>query len=155
MDQGTERRITVQRIEDLQRLARKAEDAGLRILVDYRTGQHVATSSTDASACYLVSVEKGCSCQGFATWGRCCHHSLLLWELGLLEMPAERVPVAVITVDPERVDDLAERRYRAEQARQRLAARAADPGALDRQLATCNAARLERCRAVGISLVAR
>jgi hypothetical protein len=151
MDQGTERRIVTQRIEDLQRLARKAEDAGVRVLVDYRTGQHVATSSTDASACYLVSVEKGCSCKGFATWGRCCHHSLLLAECGLLEMPAERAPVPVITVDDDRRADLAERRYRAEQARQRLAARAADPAASDRALAECTAARAQRM-AIGLSI---
>ncbi len=147
MDQHIETRVATQRVEDLQRLAWRAEDAGVRILVSYRTGQHVATSASDRSACYLVSVQQGCGCRGYVAWGRCCHHSLLLWELGLLEMPAERVPVPVIAIDPERQDEITERHRRAELARRRLVERAADPGAADRALAACSAARAARVAA--------
>lgn len=54
------------------------------MLVDHRTGQHVATSATDPSRCYHVDVERGCTCKGFSTWGRCQHFALLLAELGRL-----------------------------------------------------------------------
>lgn len=77
----TQRRITVQTAEDHLRRAAQAEREGVRILVDHRTGQHVATSASDASRCYHVT-PSGCTCRGFTYWGRCKHHSLLLAELG-------------------------------------------------------------------------
>ncbi len=86
------RRIATQRAEDLTRLCRKAEQEGVRILVDHRTGQHVATSASDPTRCYHVDAE-GCTCRGFAHWGRCKHHSLLLVELGQLE-PEPPTPAA-------------------------------------------------------------
>ncbi len=93
------RRIATQRVEDLTRLCRKAEQEGVRILVDHRTGQHVATSASDPTRCYHVDAA-GCTCRGFAHWGRCKHHSLLLAELGQLEpeppTPAAPAVVAVI-----------------------------------------------------------
>ncbi len=64
---------------------------------------------------------------------------------------ATPTPVAVVDLTAERRDDLVERRQRAEQARQRLAARAADPGAADRALAACTAARVQRM-ATGLSI---
>ncbi len=85
------RRIATQRVEDLARLCRKAEQEGVCILVDHRIGQHVATSASDPTRCYLVDVE-GCTCRGFAHWGRCKHHSLLLAELGRLEEPEPPTP---------------------------------------------------------------
>jgi len=87
----TRARIETQRVEDLTRLARQAERAGVRILVDRRRGQHVATSATDPAVCYLVVAEAGCSCLGYTYAGKCQHHSLLLAELGLIpETAAER-----------------------------------------------------------------
>ena len=79
---AVERRIGIQRAEDLRRLADQGERNGVRILVDHRTGQHVATSATDLTRCYHVDAERGCTCRGYAVWGRCQHHSLLLAELG-------------------------------------------------------------------------
>ncbi|MDP9411256.1 MAG: hypothetical protein M3P70_12305 [Actinomycetota bacterium] len=56
----------------------------MRILVDPRTGQHVATSASNPTHCYHVDADRGCTCKGYGTWGRCQHHSLLLSELGLI-----------------------------------------------------------------------
>jgi len=81
----TQRRINEQRVEDLERLARKGDMQGVKIMVDHTRGQHVATSASDASRCYVVSVEGGCSCTGYAVWRRCQHHSLLLADLGRLD----------------------------------------------------------------------
>lgn len=47
-------RIARQTAEDHQRRAAQAEREGVRILVDYRTVQHVATSASDTSRCYHV-----------------------------------------------------------------------------------------------------
>ncbi|MDP9355930.1 MAG: hypothetical protein M3Q71_02725 [Chloroflexota bacterium] len=77
-----EARITRHRLEDLHRLAAKAEKGGSRILHVAGTSNHVATSAS-SPVCYQVSVA-GCSCRGFATWGRCGHWALLLSELGRL-----------------------------------------------------------------------
>ncbi len=84
MDTQTQTRIGRQRTEDLRRLALKAERSGVRILVDHRTGAHVATSASDPSRCYHVDAERGCSCRGWMAWQRCSHHSLLLAQLGML-----------------------------------------------------------------------
>ncbi len=95
--QTTAQRISTQRAEDLARLASQGEKKGLRFLVflvDHRTGAHVATSASDPSRCYQVDAERGCTCKGFDTWGRCQHHSLLLAELGRLPEPAA-APVLV------------------------------------------------------------
>ncbi len=77
-------RIARTAIENRERLAAKAEREGVRILVDHCTGQHVATSTSDGSRCYHVT-PAGCTCRGFASWGRCKHHSLLLAELGCID----------------------------------------------------------------------
>ncbi len=93
----TMRRTREQRVEDLERLARKGEAQGVRILVDHRTGQHVATSASDPTRCSHVDTE-GCTCRGFAHWGRCKHHSLLLAELGRLEGTEPEPPTPVVPV---------------------------------------------------------
>ena len=74
-------RIRTQRAEDLARLASHAERAGVRILVDHRIGQHVATDPADPSRCYHVAPDL-CSCRRFGILGRCEHHALLLAQLG-------------------------------------------------------------------------
>ncbi|MDP9355883.1 MAG: hypothetical protein M3R02_11510 [Chloroflexota bacterium] len=77
-----EARVTIQKAEDLHRLAAKAEKGGSRILHVAGTSNHVATSAS-SPVCYQVSVA-GCTCKGFAAWGRCGHWALLLSELGRL-----------------------------------------------------------------------
>ncbi len=149
MDQHIDLRIVSQRAEDLQRLAGQAERDGVTILVEPVEGRHYATSRRDPSRLYRVS-PSSCDCPGFRVWGRCGHVALLASQLGWIPDPIEAVPLApvpVISVDDERLDDLTERRRRAEQARQRLAARALDPGAADRALAECSAARAARVAA--------
>ncbi len=98
----TQTRITTQRVEDLHRLANQAERKGVRLLVDHRTGQHVATSASDPTRCYHVDPERGCTCKGYGAWGRCQHHSLLLSELGLIP-DVEPVVTDVIVLDEEPV----------------------------------------------------
>ncbi|MDP9470663.1 MAG: hypothetical protein M3Q71_08340 [Chloroflexota bacterium] len=84
MNTATTRRIAQTTAEDLHRLADQAERKGVRLLVDHRTGQHVATSASDPTRCYHVDPERGCTCKGYTAWNRCMHHSLLLAELGRL-----------------------------------------------------------------------
>ncbi|MDP9358507.1 MAG: hypothetical protein M3R02_25120, partial [Chloroflexota bacterium] len=73
MTTAVTRRVSTQRAEDLHRLANQGERKGVKILVDPRTGQHVATSASDPTRCYHVDVERGCTCPGYAAWQRCQH----------------------------------------------------------------------------------
>ncbi|MDP9354400.1 MAG: hypothetical protein M3R02_03815 [Chloroflexota bacterium] len=82
MDTQTQRRVNVQRSEDLARLADQAERRGIRILLT-ADGEHFATSSSNPTTLHRVS-ERGCDCRGFSYWMRCSHHSLLLAQLGAL-----------------------------------------------------------------------
>ncbi len=75
-------RVECHRLEDLHRLAAKAEKGGSRILHVDGTSNHVATSARSPT-CYAVTVT-GCTCKGFQAWGRCGHWALLLSELGQL-----------------------------------------------------------------------
>ncbi len=97
----TQTRITTQRVEDLHRLADQAERKGVRLLVDHRTGQHVATSASDPTRCYHVDAERGCTCRGYAAWHRCMHHSLLLSELGLIPDVDPVVVADVVILDEQ------------------------------------------------------
>jgi len=81
MDYLTRQRIAVQSAEDHHHRAVQAEREGVRILVDARTGQHVATSASNPAGCYHVT-PNGCTCRGWTFRGRCKHHSVLLAELG-------------------------------------------------------------------------
>ncbi len=99
MNTTATRRVVTQRVEDLLRLADQGERKGIRILVDHRTGQHVATSASDPTRCYQVDVNS-CTCRGFAYWGRCQHHSLLLAELGLIP-DVEPVVADVVILDEQ------------------------------------------------------
>ncbi len=146
---------------DLWRLAEQGRSNGVIILTECISGARYATSCTQPGVIYYLTAYS-CTCPGFAHHQRCQHHSLLLAELGWLPdvaddetdlvPPVTPAPVPVIDVTDERRADLVERRHRAEQARQRLAARAADPGAADRELAACSAARAQRM-ATGLSVV--
>jgi hypothetical protein len=149
MDQGTERRIVTQRSEDLLRLAGQAEREGVIIFCEPVEGRHFATSRRDATRLYRVT-PSSCDCPGFTTWRRCGHVALLASQLGWIPDPVEAAPpapVPVLELDPERVNELTERHLRAAIARGRMAARAADPGAGDRALAACTAARIARVAA--------
>ncbi len=100
MNTAVARRIVTQKAEDLHRLANQGEKKGVRILVDPRTGQHVATSASDPTRCYLVDVERGCTCKGYGTWQRCQHYALLLAELGRIPDPAPVVEVVILDAQP-------------------------------------------------------
>ncbi len=82
------------RIETLQRMATQAERAGVRILVDRRTGQHVALEPVASAYCVLVDIT-GCTCRHFGVWGRCGHHALFLSQTGNIPGPDPDVTVIV------------------------------------------------------------
>jgi hypothetical protein len=100
MNAAAHRRIAQTSAEDLRRLADQADRKGVHLLVDHRTGQHVATSASDPTRCYLVDAERGCSCKGYGAWGRCQHHSLLLAELGLIP-DVEPVVADIVVLDEQ------------------------------------------------------
>ncbi len=84
-----EARATMQKAEDLLRLADQGEWNGIRILVEPISGQHFATSAT-SPILYRVS-GAGCSCRGYQTWQRCQHFGLFLSEMGWIPDIAETV----------------------------------------------------------------
>ncbi len=88
MDQ-VEARVTIQKAEDLLRLADQGERNGVRILVEPISGQHFATSAT-SPILYRVSAA-GCSCRGYQTWQRCQHFGLFLSEMGWIPDNADAV----------------------------------------------------------------
>ncbi|MDP9355213.1 MAG: hypothetical protein M3Q71_07425 [Chloroflexota bacterium] len=100
MNTAQTRRIVQTTAEDLHRLAAQGEKKGVRILVDSRTGQHVATSASDPTRCYHLDAEQGCTCKGYGTWGRCQHFALFLSELGRLPEVGPAVTEVVVIEQP-------------------------------------------------------
>ncbi len=100
MDTVVSRRVSTQRVEDLHRLANQAEAKGVKILLT-ADGEHFATSTSNPTMLHRVS-EHGCDCKGFAYWGRCSHHSLLLSQLGRIpdSEPTVNVTEVVIIEEP-------------------------------------------------------
>ncbi len=94
MNTAVSRRIVTQKAEDLHRLANQAEQKGVKILLT-ADGEHFATSASNPTMLHRVS-EHGCDCKGFAYWGRCSHHALLLSQLGLIPDPDPVVTEVVI-----------------------------------------------------------
>ncbi len=84
-----EARVSRHQLEDLHRLAAKAEKGGSRILHVAGADRHVATSASSPT-CYAVSLA-GCTCKGFTIHSRCGHWALLLSELGQLPDLADTV----------------------------------------------------------------
>ncbi len=94
MNTAVTRRIVTQQAEDLHRLANQAEQKGVKILLT-ADGEHFATSASNPTMLHRVS-EHGCDCKGFAYWGRCSHHALLLSQLGLIPDPEPAVTEVVV-----------------------------------------------------------
>jgi len=67
--------------EALYRLLKKAREQGVQLLMDGETERWYATSGTIENVIYAVS-ETGCTCQGFASFGRCKHFALYLEQFG-------------------------------------------------------------------------
>ncbi len=74
---------TVATPTDFWRLAEEAEQRGIRILVEPISGEHFATSGSQANILYRLT-GFSCTCKGFLRWQRCTHHALLLSQLGWL-----------------------------------------------------------------------
>ncbi len=96
MDTRTQRRVNVQRSEDLARLADQGERKGIRILLT-ADGAHFATSASTPTMLHRVS-EQGCDCRGYQAWHRCMHHSLLLSQLGRIPDPEPTVNVTEVVI---------------------------------------------------------
>lgn len=71
---------------DFWRLADEARKRGLRVLHVPASDEYYVTSASDPILLHRVT-GLSCDCQGFLTWQRCTHHSLLLAELGWLPDP--------------------------------------------------------------------
>ncbi len=96
MNTVVSRRVSTQRVEDLLRLADQGERKGIKILLT-ADGEHFATSTSNPTMLHRVN-EHGCDCKGFASWGRCSHHALLLSQLGLIPDPELTVNVAEVVI---------------------------------------------------------
>lgn len=73
--------------EEMQRLVKTAQSAGVRIVVTRKQERHIAIDALTPWA-YEVDVN-GCECARFGICGKCEHHALLLAELGMLDDPEE------------------------------------------------------------------
>ncbi len=139
----------------------RAMESGVQVRQLAGSGAWIATSATDPAVAYELAVTDGiahgCSCKA-GEFGDpvCCHRAAYYHAAGLLDLdppPTPAAPAVAVIMADERQDELARRRAAALVARERLAARAADPGAADRALAATNAARLARM-AAGVSVAA-
>lgn len=80
------------------RLAQKARESGVKVLRDRRDGRfYVSSASTPGLFHYVTAVS--CDCKGFASHGRCMHHSALLVALGWVgdEPTPEPEPTACVS----------------------------------------------------------
>ena len=74
-------RMEAAREDTVRRLARKARAEGVQLFRDARDGRHYASSVSHPGKMHYVT-GLSCDCQGFASHGRCKHHSALLVALG-------------------------------------------------------------------------
>jgi hypothetical protein len=71
---------TETREEGIARLAQRARESGVAIRRDVTGRYFVSSASQPGQWHYCTAVS--CDCRGFASHGRCMHHSLLLTHLG-------------------------------------------------------------------------
>lgn len=90
------------REQAIRRLAEKARESGVRLTRDRRDGRHYASSASRPGTWHYVT-GYSCDCQGFATHGRCMHHSALLVALGWIgdvdPEPDPDPPASISTVE--------------------------------------------------------
>jgi hypothetical protein len=93
-------RIEAERDEAIRRLARKARAERVQLFCDSRDGRYYASSvSCPGKMHYLTGVS--CDCMGFASHGRCKHHSALLLALGWVSDDTTCEPDPINVVGPE------------------------------------------------------
>ena len=93
-------RLEAERDEAIRRLAAKARKEGVQLFRDARDGRHYASSvSQPGTLHYLTGLS--CDCMGFASHGRCKHHSALLLALGWVadDTTFEPDPIAITGTD--------------------------------------------------------
>lgn len=93
------------RDEMILRLAQRARESGVRIIRDRRDGRFYA-SSASCPGLWHYTTAVSCDCKGFASHGRCMHHSALLVALGWAgegdpepEVTIGALPVPTITCE--------------------------------------------------------
>jgi hypothetical protein len=69
------------REEAILRLAQRARESGVKLVRNARDGRHFVSSASQPGQWHYVTA-LSCDCRGFATHGRCMHHSALLVALG-------------------------------------------------------------------------
>jgi hypothetical protein len=94
-------RLEAERDEVIRRLAAKARKEGVRLFHDVRDGRHYASSVSHPGKLHYVT-GLSCDCPGFASHGRCKHHSALLVALGWVADDSTVEPDPITVVGPER-----------------------------------------------------
>jgi hypothetical protein len=69
------------REQAIARLAQKARESGVKLRRDPKDGRHYCSSASMPGHWHYVTAVS-CDCTGFASHGRCMHHSALLVALG-------------------------------------------------------------------------
>jgi len=67
----------------LHRLAARAHERGIRLIVNQVTNHHFCTSASNRDKLHAVTL-LSCDCRGFITHGRCMHFALVLERYGCL-----------------------------------------------------------------------
>jgi len=67
----------------LHRLAARAHEKGIRLIVNQVTNHHFCTSASNRDKLHAVTL-LSCDCRGFITHGRCMHFALVLERYGCL-----------------------------------------------------------------------
>jgi hypothetical protein len=88
-------RLEAEREDAVRRLARKARAEGVQLYHDAKDGRHYTSSvSTPGRMYYVTGVS--CDCMGFASHGRCKHHSAMLVALGwVVDTTFEPDPISI------------------------------------------------------------
>jgi len=80
--------------EAIRRLARRAHERGLQVLVYPRTNEHYVASVSHPGTLHRVTMAT-CDCSGFLRHRRCVHHAAVLAMYGALPVvPAPSSPLA-------------------------------------------------------------
>jgi hypothetical protein len=97
-------RLEAAREDTVRRLAAKARAEGVQLYRDARDGRYYASSvSHPGKLHYLTGVS--CDCMGFASHGRCKHHSALLVAMGWVvdDVTFEPDPINVVGTGHEQI----------------------------------------------------
>ena len=97
-------RLEAARDDAVRRLARKARAEGVQLYRDAKDGRHYASSVSHPGKFHYVT-GVSCDCMGFASHGRCKHHSALLVALGWVadDTTVDPDPISVVGTEHEQL----------------------------------------------------